>query len=222
MSVEDEIEGIDLDSITLLQMEEPAKGSEIAVVETTAGDITILLYPEEAPQTVAYFKSLVEEGFFNNKPLFRQEDVDAIVGGASNEYGNEGKVPEEGLLPPEITPNLWHFSGAVSALGVEKESWISDQMKSGSRFFVLGNIAYTEDTVEQMKANGYPDKIIDAYRQMGGLVQYTGKCTVFGQVIDGLEVVDELIQVAINEENNQLADGSVIQKITLGKYSPAE
>ncbi len=214
--------GIEESAIVFRQFEEVEEGADLAVVHTTLGDITMVLYPKEAPQTVAHFKKLVESGFYTDLPLFAQIGSRTVVTGASDEFGAQGELltEDEKPLASEVTPNLWHFSGAVSALGVEKNQF-SQEMVSDSRFFFVGTLSATTEMVTEMEKYQYPLKVIDAYKEHGGLPQYTGSYTVFGQVIDGMEIVDKLAKAEISADNGQVLDGRLLS-IELTEYHAEE
>lgn len=205
--------------IHLLQMEEPAEGQETAQIQTGQGTITIVLYPEQAPQTVRQFKRLVNEGYYNGKPIFLQSDIPALISGASDETGEEGKVATEDGKPVEVekSESLWHFSGAVSVLpketGIFSTTYVSD-----SRFFILGNIPPTDEIAAEMKEYEYPDSVIGAYQKRGGLPQYTGRYTVFGQVIDGMDVLERILKTEIDAATGHPSDATKIESITLSTY----
>lgn len=208
----------DPDQIVFKQFEEVKEGQEIAVVTTSEGVITMVLYGEEAPKTVAHFKKLVSDGFYNDKDIFSQADPHTFITGASDENGSTGEVVTDDGKPIEceVTQNLWHFSGAVSVLGQEK-SRFSGTMVSDSRFFMIGNVDATAEMVQEMEKYNYPDKVINAYKEHGGLPQYTGAYTVFGQIIDGIDVVDKLSQMAIDEQTGKTTGAKLI-KIELSTY----
>ena len=50
---------------TILQAQLPAEDEEIAVITTSMGDITLRLYPEEAPKAVENFKTLAKDGYYD-------------------------------------------------------------------------------------------------------------------------------------------------------------
>lgn len=208
----------DPESIVFKQFEEIEDGRETAVITTTEGTITMVLFEDEAPKTVKQFKKLINDGFYNDKAIFSQSGPHTFITGAETDDGSTGKVDTDDGKPIEceVTQNLWHFSGAVSVLGQEK-SRFSGTMLSDSRFFVIGNVEATTDMVQEMEKYNYPIKVINAYKEHGGLPQYTGAYTVFGQVIDGMDVVDKLSQMAIDEQTGQTVDAKVI-KIELSTY----
>lgn len=205
--------------IRLLQLEEPAEGQETAVIETGLGTITIVLYPEQAPLTVKQFKTLVNEGYYDGKPIFLQADVDALVTGATDETGTEGKVATDDGKPIGIekSESLWHFSGAVSVLPQE-EGVFTKTYATDSRFFILGDIPATTELAEEMQQYEYPEPIIEAYKKRGGMPQFTGNYTVFGQVIDGMDVLADILAAGIDPTTGQPADGTRIESITLSAY----
>ena len=181
--------GLQEDDIHFYQLDPVEPGQEVAVIETTAGTIQIVLFPEQAPNTVAYFRELVEQGFYDGTEWIRDDANHSMLAGSLDEYGSLG---EGDGIPCEITPNLWHFSGAVSVLGYER-SRLYPEMLSDSRFFIIGEVAATTDMVRQMEEYKYPQKVIDAYKEYGGLPQYTGSYTVFGQVVSGMDVVEAMV-----------------------------
>ncbi len=211
--------GMQEEEIEFVQLNEKKEGQEIAVIETSKGTIKMVLFPNEAPKTVAQFKKLIQEGFYNDKEIFIKPDFKAFITGANDASGAKGKIATDDgkALQCEVTPNLWHFSGAVSVLGYEK-SRFSKTLLSDSRFFIVGDIDATNDMVSQMEEFKYPQRVINAYKEHGGLPQYTGAYTVFGQVYEGLEIVNEIINLTANEETASPQDGTKIIKIELSKY----
>lgn len=217
------------ENLNLIQLEGPQEGQEMAIVTTNKGIIKFVLYEEYAPNTVAQFKELVNEGFYNNNAIFStQKEISGFLAGASDELGNEGKTTaEDGKgIDPETTPNIWHFPGAVSAIGDEEGLFIKE-VKADSRFFILGDRPVDTDIVEQMEENQYPEEVIDAYKELGGMPGYTGKFTVFGQVIEGMDVVNEIIntETETDEEGKDTGvpkEELIIEKIEFSTYSAPE
>lgn len=203
--------GLSEEDIHFYQLDPVETGAEIAVIETTAGAIRIVLFPDQAPNTVAYFRQLVEEGFYEDNSLIINPTNKTMTAGAVDELGAQGEG--EGI-PSEITPNLWHFSGAVSALGYERSRLFPETL-SDSRFFIIGQVEATTEMVRQMEEYRYPQKVIDAYKEYGGLPQYTGSYTVFGQVVSGMDVVEQLVA-------EEPADKPQIQRIYFSVYQEEE
>ncbi|MGI5958299.1 MAG: peptidylprolyl isomerase [Massiliimalia sp.] len=210
--------------INLVQFETPADDQEMAVVETNYGTIKFVLYEEYAPETVKQFKQLVEEGFYENNPIYAVDHTaTAMLAGATDSEGEEGKTTtKDGKgIKTETSSDLWHFPGAVSALG--EETGITKSIRSDSRFFIIGNSSADAETLEQMEESNYPETVISAYKEHGGQPLYTGQYTIFGQVVEGLDVVDQIIQVPTQKDENgedtfTPSEELVIYSITLTTY----
>lgn len=198
--------------IDFVQLKSPVTGQDIATIKTTLGDIKIMLFEKEAPKTVAHFKKLVDSGFYDKKPIFNKEGLTAFITGALDDKCMEGKIVTDDKKPikSEITPNLWHFSGAVSSYGVEK-GILNKEMVSDSRFFVVGDVKATPEFVGEMEKYEYPTTVINAYKENGGLPQYTGYYTVFAQVIEGMEIVNSIILAKADGEipDTEMVDASI-------------
>lgn len=180
-------------------------GQEIAIFDTTLGEIKIALFTNEAPNTVTHFKKLITNGFYTDKGIFLEGDFELMLTGAIKDDIDIGEIatPDGKKVSPEIITDVWHFEGAVSTWG-QSESRLDNNIYSDSRFFIVGDIPYDEEILSQMDSLGYPLDVMEMYKEKGGLPQYTNKYTVFGQVYEGLDVVKEI---------TSLVDGSSIRMI---------
>lgn len=125
------------------QLDPPEKGETIAVIHTNMGDITLRLFPEQAPKTVTNFVNLAKEGKYNNTTFHRVikdfivqgghsgDDADALNGVSS--YGSE--------FEDEFCDKLLNLRGAVSMASSSKDS-------NGSQFFI------NQTSAEVFRENG--------------------------------------------------------------------
>ena len=99
----------DFTEMNLVQLDKPADGQDVAVIETNVGTITAVLYAEFAPNTVANFKKRAEEGFYDGKPFFALQKGIYAITGASNDEGTEGITDDGKYIENECSVNLWPF-----------------------------------------------------------------------------------------------------------------
>ena len=128
---------------------------KVAIIETEKGTIELELFEEDAPNTVANFEKLIEEGFYDGLTFHRVIPNFVIQGGCPNGNGTGGpgstiKCETEG------NPNK-HGTGALSMAHAGKDT-------GGSQFFITHS----------------PQPHLD------------GVHTVFGQVIKGMDVVNDI------------------------------
>lgn len=180
--------------------DKPAQDSEVAIVETEAGTIKMCFYPEYAPKAVENFLTHAKEGYYDGLTFHRIIDDFMIQGGDPEGNGTGGESIWGEGFGEEITINLRHFRGAVC---MAKSSLPNSQ---GSQFYIVDGIDVPDSLISQMEEmgeeNGWPEEVIKGYEELGGYPMLDLKYTVFGQVFEGMDVVDELIENAIVEDSN--------------------
>ncbi len=176
------------------QLSQPNENEEIAVITTTEGVIKMRLFPEYAPNAVNNFKTLANEGYYNDSFVFFIEQNVAFMAGTKDREGQQATTIFEENKPfeNELTDALWHFTGAVSAMSTTKG-------KSDSRFFITANAKVSDATLDSMIEVGYPQKLVDKYKQIGGVPGLDKNYTIFGQIYEGLDIIDKIMSSPADE-----------------------
>lgn len=231
---------IDPSTIEYIQLEQPKEGEDIAIVETSMGDITVLLYTEEVPEVVQNFKDLVNQGFYDNQIVFHVEPAaGAVATGSSTPDGNGGDSNTGKPKKAQYSSNLWPFSGSVAALCYEAGAFWNKSNYYDSRFFFIGDVDVSDDVVSEMEQYNFPAMMKNTFIQYGGVPQFGQYHTVFGKIISGMDVVDAILALPLTYEpadaaasdssatqeqlsNNRPVEDVVIRKITLSTYDPAD
>lgn len=169
-----------------------------ATIKTNHGDIKIQLFPEQAPMTVENFVRLAQKGYYD-KTIFHRVISDFMIQGGDPEgNGTGGTSIWDHPFEDEFSRELFNLRGALSMAN-------SGPNTNGSQFFIVQNKNMPKRYIKQMEPAGYPKEIIHAYKQ-GGTPWLDGRHTVFGQVIDGMEVVDEIAKVKKDKMDKPLED----------------
>ena len=169
-----------------------------ATIKTNHGNIKIQLFPEQAPMTVENFVRLAQKGYYD-KTIFHRVISDFMIQGGDPEgNGTGGTSIWDHPFEDEFSQELFNLRGALSMAN-------SGPNTNGSQFFIVQNKNMPKRYIKQMEPAGYPKEIIHAYKQ-GGTPWLDGRHTVFGQVIDGMEVVDEIAKVKKDKMDKPLED----------------
>lgn len=192
--------------MTLPQLDlKNAKGPK-ATIKTNHGDIVVQLFPEQAPKTVENFVALAEKGYYNGVIFHRVIPDFMIQGGDPTGTGMGGESSFDGNFADEFSPELFNINGALSMANAGPDT-------NGSQFFIVSNKHVDDGMISQMKTAGYPEEIIEAYKN-GGTPWLDFRHTVFGQVISGMDVVKEISQVEKNAQDKPNED-VVMESVTI-------
>lgn len=184
------------------QLEERNTNEPIVTIKTTSGDVTIRLFPDYAPKAVENFLSLIQKDYYDGIIFHRVINDFMIQGGDPTGTGTGGESIYGEPFENESSTSLFHFRGALAMAnrGVDTNT---------SQFFIVQNKTMTDDLIEQMMDANYPTKVIDQYRQ-GGAPWLDGGYTVFGQVIKGMEIVDEIANVEVDENYKPTSNVTIL------------
>ncbi len=165
------------------------KESDIVILETSMGNIKIELYPKDAPKHVENFKKLVKEGFYDGTSFHRVIPGFMIQGGDPNSKDNDRSNDGQGGPGYTIKAEikLKHELGSVAA------ARLGDQVNpnresSGSQFYIVTGEASHLD----------------------------GQYTVFGKVIEGMDVAKSIQNVKRDARDNPI-DKVTVKKAVFGK-----
>lgn len=185
------------------QLEPPAKGETIAVMKTSMGDIKLKFFPKEAPKAVENFIGLAEKGYYDNVIFHRVINQFMIQGGDPTGTGRGGESIWGEDFEDEFSPGLHNFRGALSMAN-------SGANTNGSQFFIVQLSQFDEEMSQLMLANGFDKELVEQYSEIGGTPWLDGKHTVFGQVFEGMDVVDKIAAVKANEDDKPLEDVKIL------------
>jgi len=163
------------------------KVEEVAVISTKYGDMVIEFYPEIAPMHVESFKILANEGYFNGTLFHRVIPGFVIQGGDPNSklddrsiHGTGGRAGKFFGIGDENDSSTWlipqEFNATPHVKGTLSMARTNDPNSASSQFFICHDVASFLD-------NNY---------------------TVFGQVIDGLETIDAIVNLEKDLRDNPL------------------
>jgi peptidyl-prolyl cis-trans isomerase B (cyclophilin B) len=170
------------------QLTTEVQGNErLLEMNTSMGPIKIKLFPEQAPKAVENFIKHSEEGYYDGLIFHRVIKDFMIQGGDPQGTGMGGESIYGQPFEDEFSNQLFNLRGALSMAN-------SGPNTNGSQFFIVQNTTIDPSLMEQMKQAGYPEEIIKAYEN-GGTPWLDRAHTVFGQVIEGMDIVDSIANV---------------------------
>ncbi|MDX1407954.1 MAG: peptidylprolyl isomerase [Saprospiraceae bacterium] len=177
------------------------------VIETEYGNMKVKLY-DDTPLHRDNFEKLVNEGFYNGL-LFHRVIPGFMIQGGDPDSREAAPGQRLGMGGPgyQVDAEIGkpHLRGAIAAArnsNPEKKS-------SGSQFYIVQGQPQTAqnlDRFEQMKNIKYNDVQRQIYMEEGGTPQLDMEYTVFGEVVEGIEVVDKIAAVQRDPSDRPLQD----------------
>ena len=187
------------------QLATPAANETIAVMHTNMGDIAIRLFPDHAPKAVENFVTHAKNGYYDGIVFHRVIKDFMIQGGDPTATGCGGESIWGQNFKDEFTPELHNLRGALSMANAGPGT-------NGSQFFIVQANSVHPNFISQMKElpDYFPAEAVEAYAQVGGTPHLDYHHTVFGQVYEGMDVVDAIASVATNHSDKPLEDVKIL------------
>lgn len=170
--------------------------SNIVVIETEYGNIKMQLF-ENTPKHSENFKKLANDGFLDST-LFHRVIPDFMIQGGDPESKNAAPGAPLGSgdigyrVDAEINDTNFHQFGALAAARDGNPAKAS----SGCQFYIVVGKKYTDAELDQLSprtGRTYTPAQREVYKTLGGTPFLDGSYTVFGQVLEGMDVVKKII-----------------------------
>lgn len=195
--------------IPILSVAQNRKKKDYLVsLNTTFGTMRLVLY-DQTPQHKENFIKLVNQKFYDSLLFHRIIPLFMIQGGDPK---SKKAQPDQPLgngdvgykIPAEFVPSLFHKKGALAAA----RDGNPEKASSGCQFYIVQGRVWDDaslqtqlDRIQTMKGRLPTDEQKQVYKTLGGAPHLDGNYSVFGEVIDGLAIVDSIAKQPRNEMN---------------------
>lgn len=198
-----------------------AEKEQMIKIETSMGDMIIKLY-NETPAHRDNMIKLINEGFYNDQLFHRVIKDFMIQGGDPHSVGAEkgqrlGSGGPGYTIPPEFNKNLIHKKGALAAAR-KGDQENPEKASSGSQFYLVQGRVLTPEEIRILTQRGvatFTKESAEIYTTIGGTPHLDGAYTVFGEIVEGLDVLDAIASQPTDAYNRPLED--VIYTISIIK-----
>lgn len=164
------------------------------LIETEFGNISVRLY-DETPLHRANFVKLIKDGYYEEPEFYRVVENFVVQGG----------VPMKKLdytIPAEFNSKYYHKKGALAMARLDENN--PGMESSSTEFYFVHGAKYSDSDIEEDQRNFglilSPEQR-KFYTTIGGEMSLDKKYTVFGEITDGLEVIDKIATVKVYSEH---------------------
>ena len=209
-AVTSEVENVEIANFTA-----PSKGDTIIIMKIKdQGEVKFRLFPEYAEKGVENFVELAKKGYYDGLTFHRVIKDFMIQGGDPLGTGSGGESVWGGKFDGGTDPHLIHAAGALAYANSGATS------TDGSQFYIVTGQVYTKEDFSAMEQQGlsFTEQQKEVYAKAGGAPWLDGSYTVFGQVIDGLDIVFKAQNVKTGANDKPESD-LIIESVKVGEYN---
>ena len=204
----------------VLLMATSCSNERIVQISTEYGDIKVKLY-NETPQHRDNFVKLAKEGFYDSL-MFHRVINNFMIQGGDPDSKNAGPQQRLGTggpgyqIPAEfVFPKYFHKKGALAAARTGGPS-NPEKKSSGSQFYIVhGKVtpAAQLEKIGQQTGKEITEEMKKAYSTIGGTPHLDGEYTVFGEIIEGMDVIDKIAAVQTAPGDRPVKDVRMSMKV---------
>jgi cyclophilin family peptidyl-prolyl cis-trans isomerase len=176
-------------------------GSEV-LLKTRLGNIRVKLY-DDTPIHKANFLLLARKGVFDETMFNRVVKDFAVQGGQT--YKARTIRLKRYRLPPEIRPAHFHQKGALGMARYDDEQNPGRLSSNTDFYFVVGEKMAPYQS-QAMAGRKLTPAQVQAYATKGGVPSLDGQYTVFGEIIEGQDVVDKIANQPVESDKWPVQD----------------
>lgn len=198
----------------------PEKGEELVVIQVKDyGTIKIEVFSDLLPEACENFVTHAKEGYYDELLFHRVIENFMIQGGDPKGNGTGGESIWGGKFDGGIDPSLIHVRGAVAYAnngGTDTD---------GSQFYIVTGGPVSLKKLEEYETHGdgtYSEEQKELYTTIGGAPWLDGNYTVFGQVVDGLDVAIAISEITDKNSDNKPYTSVVMESVTVESYDGEE
>ena len=181
------------------QLNEVNEKNPLVTVHTNLGDFTLELFPEVAPKTVENFVTHAKNGYYDGVIFHRVIEDFMIQGGDPTGTGMGGESIYGRTFEDEFSREAFNLYGTLSMANAGPNT-------NGSQFFIVTAKQVPAQMLKQLKDGGWPEEIVEEYAKVGGTPWLDHRHTVFGRVVEGIDVVLKIEGVKRNAQDRPLED----------------
>lgn len=211
--------------ISFVSIAQNSQKNTLVLISTTLGDIKISLY-NETPKHRDNFMKLAKDGALDGTLFHRVIQNFMIQGGdPDSKNAKPGSVLGEGGLgytvPAEFVRGIIHKKGVLAAAR-EGDDVNPQKASSSTQFYIVQGRTFKRAELEAMlkskNANTqnkfeYTEEQIKIYETLGGTPHLDMNYTVFGEVVEGLDVVDKIAAVKTDKRDRPVEDIKMTVKL---------
>lgn len=200
----------------------PKKGETVAeIVIKDYGSIFVRFFDDAAPKAVENFITHAKNGYYNGLTFHRVMNDFMIQGGDPTGTGAGGESIWNKPFEDEFSDDLQPYRGALCMAN-------SGPGTNGSQFFIVQSPQTYSDgsdgeedvlgLIEKQYGVTFNEKAIENYKTVGGTPWLFKLHTVFGQVYEGLDVLDKVAAVDVDPQSSKPITDVIIEKINITEY----